>query len=110
MSKGAIMGLYSVEQDHITISDFINSLNETDKKKIDLDYLLKLFIDEKLNFYLKIKGNKNEIYISDRHYICSTHIETSGNNYDNLFVTSEISKGYKNRHEINLKKINFILS
>ena len=31
------MGLCLIEQDYMTISDFINSLNETDKTKIDID-------------------------------------------------------------------------
>ncbi|MFA1412975.1 hypothetical protein ACDL16_09180, partial [Haemophilus influenzae] len=91
----------------MTISDFINSLNETDKTKIDMDYLLKLFVDEKLNFYLKIKGNQDEIYISDRAYFCSTHLDTYGNTNDNLFVTNGFAKEYKSREEINLENNEF---
>ena len=93
------MGLCLIEQDYMTISDFINSLNETDKTKIDIDYLLKLFVDEKLNFYLKIKGNQDEIYISDRSYFCSTQLETYGNTNDNLFVTNHVAKEYGSTEE-----------
>lgn len=106
------MGLCLIEQDYMTISDFINSLNETDKTKIDIDYLLKLFVDEKLNFYLKIKGNQEEIYISDRSYFCSTQLETYGNTNDNLFVTNRIAKQYGSTEEISLEnnKFHFELS
>lgn len=101
------MGLCLIEQDYMTISDFINSLNETNKTKIDIDYLLKLFVDEKLNFYLKIKGNQEEIYISDRSYFCSTRLETYGNTNDNLFVTNCVAKEYRSGEEINLENNNF---
>ncbi len=104
---GGAMGLCLIEQDYMTISDFINSLNETDKTKIDIDYLLKLFVDEKLNFYLKIKGNQEEIYISDRSYFCSTQLETYGNTNDNLFVTNRIAKQYRSTEEISLENNNF---
>lgn len=106
VSEGA-MGLCLIEQDYMTISDFINSLNETDKTKIDMDYLLKLFVDEKLNFYLKIKGNQDEIYISDRTYFCSTQLDTYGNTNDNLFVSNGFAKGYRSGEEINLENNNF---
>ncbi|GEM_PF-4068580 len=101
------MGLQSIEQDHITLSDFINTLNKTNKNKIDLDYLLKLFVDEKLNFYLKIKGNHNEIYISDRPYHCLTYIETCGNSGNNLYVTSRTAKSYNKGEKINLENNSF---
>ncbi|KOQ97739.1 hypothetical protein ABW51_03130 [Haemophilus sp. C1] len=101
------MELCLIEQDYMTISDFINSLNETNKTKIDIDYLLKLFVDEKLNFYLKIKGNQEEIYISDRSYFCSTQLETYGNTNDNLFVTNRVAKEYRSGEEINLENNNF---
>lgn len=106
------MELYSIEQDYISISDFINTLNEKDKEKIDLDYLLKLFVDEKLNFYLKVKGNQNEIYISERLYLCQTYLETRGDSSSNFYVTSGIANSYRKIEKIDLEsnKFHFELS
>ena len=106
------MELYSIEQDYISISDFINTLKEKGKEKIDLDYLLKLFVDEKLNFYLKVKGNQNEIYISERLYLCQTYLETRGDSSSNFYVTSGIANSYRKIEKIDLEsnKFHFELS
>ncbi|OWZ81797.1 hypothetical protein CDE51_08135 [Pasteurella multocida] len=56
--------LYAVEQEYIPIRSFMENFKSQYQKDISLDELITLFLNDKISFYLHIKGNQNKISIS----------------------------------------------
>lgn len=73
------MGLYLGEQEFIPFSQFMENLEKESGNKIAIKDILKLFVYEKINLFIYIRGDKERILISDREYKTGNDLSISLN-------------------------------
>ena len=59
-----IMGLYSAEQDFLTIEQFISNFKREHDKKLSIIDILDFFENKKISLFLSVKKDENEIRIA----------------------------------------------
>ena len=59
-----VMGLYSAEQDFLTIEQFISNFEREHDKKLSINDILKFFENKKISLFLSVKKDENEIKIA----------------------------------------------
>ena len=62
--KGIIMGLYSAEQDFLTIEQFISNFKREHDKELSIIDILDFFENKKISLFLSVKKDENEIKIA----------------------------------------------